>query len=1122
MQKIVGILFFFIAVGAISCKSKDTLFTKIDSSRSGIKFRNEIIENDSMNILDLENIYNGGGVGIADFNNDGLPDIYFTGNMVSNKLYLNEGKLKFKDITEAAGVGGEGKWARGVSIVDINNDGWQDIYISETILKDSLKRENILYVNQGLDKEGLPIFKNLAKEYGLNDNSHTTQAAFFDYDNDGDLDVYLAVNVFAQKDNPNNYRRKFINGEHPNTDRLYRNDWDPVKKHPVFTNVSRQAGILQEGFAHSVTVCDINLDGWKDVFVANDYLSEDLLWINNKNGTFTNHSKEYFKHTSYNAMGADVVDINNDGLSDVIELDMNPEDNYRKKTMLGPGKYQTYLYNNSYGYQYQYIRNCLHLNMGVGKEAADSLAHPLFGDIGFYSGVAETDWSWTPLVADFDRDGFRDMIITNGFPKDITDHDFMIYRNSTFAMNAKSEVLKQIPEVKISNYAFRNNGNLKFANLTKEWGLDEATFSNGASWSDLDNDGDLDVVINNINDEAMVYENNQAKKKKDHFLKIKLKGKDFNTGAFGSWIKLYYGKGQEQVYETNPVRGYLSSIENIPFFGLGDHNKIDSLIVIWPDNSMSKLLDVKVDQEIIINQSAANLVYSWETQTVPAKWFNDVVDSLRLNYMHQQKDVNDFAIQPLLPHKLSNYGPYMTSGDINKDGKEDFIIGSANGKPETIFFQLQNGEFKRQNLFNSAIGKELSVSDMGLQLFDADKDGDLDLYIARGGYEEKAGSVNYQDEFYINDGKGNFRIDTNALPVNYTSKSCVRTADYDNDGDEDIFVGGRVEPWHYPKAVSSIILRNDSGNGKIKFTDITKDVAPSLLNIGLVCDAVWADYNKDGWQDLIVAGEWMPITFLENNRGKLVNATANTGIANNTGWWNCITPGDFDNDGDIDFVAGNVGGNSFFSNDSVHPLKSYYHDFDKNGIFENITTKYLKDKEGAYREFTMQNRDDIIDQLPVLKKSFLSYKSFAEAQFSTLFKEEQVKESYQRAANYFSTSVIKNLGNGRFEILPLPVQAQLSSVFNTLVADYNADGNADMLLCGNDNGAEVFNGKLDAMNGLLLLGNGQCGFRFLSMKESGICIPGDAKSLISIKTNRYQSLIICSQHNGRLKAFAKK
>lgn len=715
----------------MSCRHK-TLFQKVSSSHSGIRFRNDIPENDSVNILDQSNVFNGGGVGIADFNNDGLPDIYFTGNAVPNKLYLNKGNLQFEDITSKARVDGEGKWSRGVSIVDINNDGLPDVYISCTFSKDSLKRENILYINQGLNKDGIPVFKDMAKEYGLNDNSYTTQAAFFDYDNDGDLDVYLAVNEITQYDKLNNYKKILKNGEHPSTGRLYRNDWDSAKGHPIFTNVSRQTGILQEGYSHSVNICDINQDGWKDIYVTNDFLSNNILYINNGDGTFTNHINDYFKHTAYNAMGSDIIDINNDGLSDVIELDMNPEDNYRKKTMLGPGNYQNILNNDYYGYQYQYVRNCLQLNMGKSFGNKDSLCHPVFSDIGFYAGIAETDWSWTPVVADFDNDGFRDLIITNGFPKDITDHDFMAYRNTAFAMNLKDKLLAQIPVIKISNYAFRNNGNLKFSNVTKDWGIDQPAFSNGAVAVDLDNDGDLDVVINNINDEAMVYENklNEQKDKPHHFLKVLLTGNTPNKDAFGSWIKIYYNNNKQQVYETNPVRGYLSSIPNSAFFGLGNVSIIDSLIIIWPNNTKQKLTDIKADQELTINQSESIEKYSWQQPAFKqGSIFHEINDSSNLNYIHEQKDVNDFAIQALLPHKLSEYGPCMAVGDVNHDGVEDLVIGGSPGKSAVIFFQKHNGKFERKNLIDSTDASLKLSDDTGILLFDTDGDDDLDIYM---------------------------------------------------------------------------------------------------------------------------------------------------------------------------------------------------------------------------------------------------------------------------------------------------------------------------------------------------------------------------------------------------------
>jgi len=1119
-MKRIAVGVWIVFIGLSSCK-ENTLFNKVKSSHSGINFSNDIPENDSINIIDLENVYNGGGVGIADFNNDGLQDIYFTGNRVSNKLYLNKGNFQFEDITAIAGVDGDGKWSRGVAVVDINNDGWQDIYVSATILKDSAKRENIFYINQGLNKQGIPVFKDLAGQYGLNDNSHTTQAAFFDYDNDGDLDVYLAINEIIKVDHPNRYRKILKKGEHPNTDKLFRNDWDSIKQHPVFTNVSKEAGITIEGYAHSVTVCDMNLDGWKDLYVANDYLSNNILYINNGNGTFTDRVKDYFKHTAANAMGADVVDINNDGLSDVIELDMNPEDNYRKKTMLGSGNYQNYINNDFYGYQHQYVRNCLQLNMGQCPGSNDSLSHPVFAEISFYSGVAETDWSWTPLVADFDNDGYRDIIVTNGFPKDITDHDFVAYRNSAFAMNSKEKLLEKIPVVKISNYAFRNNGNLKFSNATKEWGMDEPGFSNGAATADLDNDGDLDVIINNINDKATLYENtlNNKKDSAQHYLQIKLLGNAPNKDAFGAWVKIYTDGGGEQVYETNPVRGYLSSIQNIIFFGLGKETTVDSVIVIWLNHQRQKLTAVKADQQLLIKQSDARGMHAWtQPHNSGSSLFSEISDSLQLNYLNQQKDFNDFSIQRLLPHKFSQYAPPLAAGDINNDGLEDLIIGSGPEQSKIIFIQQSTGKFQKKKLVGDNQSNSL-VYDRGLQLFDADKDGDLDLYVSVGGYEAKTGSASYQDKFFINDGKGNFQMDSTALPLNHTSKSCVRIADYDKDGDPDLFVGGRVEPGSYPKPVSSYIYRNDSQKDRIRFTDVTKALAPSLQNAGLICDAIWTDYDKDGWPDLVLAGEWMPVTFLKNQKGKFSNETAITGISNKLGWWNCLTAGDFDQDGDTDYVAGNLGENSFLTKGEKLPVHDYYNDFDKNGIFESITTKYFKDKKGNYQEFTTHSRDEVADQMPFIKKKTLTYKGFAETPFDRLFTKKEQEGVLKLTANFFSSSFIKNLGNGKFEIIPLPALAQLAPVFGMVSGDFDRDGNLDLIVCGNDFGNEVFNGRLDALNGLMLKGNGKGEFNALSIRESGIYIPGNAPSMIELETKKGQGIVIAAQHSGNLRAF---
>jgi hypothetical protein len=859
---------------SISCNNERSfIFQLVSSGRSGIHFNNRIVENDSINPIDITNVYNGGGVAVGDFNNDGLQDVYFTGNLVSNKLYLNKGKFKFQDITKQAGVEGEGKWCRGVSVVDINNDGWLDMYVCATLLNKPKERENLLYINQGIDKDGVPKFRELGAEYGLNDTSHSTMAAFFDYDNDSDLDMYLVVNQIIKGDNPAVFRPKLTNGQHPSTGRLYRNDLNTTLKHPVFTNVTKEAGVTTEGFGHGVNIADFNKDGWKDIFVTNDFNSNDLLYINNHNGTFTDKAANYFKHTSANGMGQDVIDINNDGLSDVIELDMDPEDNLRKKMMLNASSYQSYQNSNYYGYQYQYVRNSLQLNQGPRVNQKDSIGDPVFSDIGFFSGVAETDWSWTPVVQDFDNDGNRDIIITNGFPKDVTDHDFIAFRRQSYSIASKKFVLEQIPQVKLPNYAFKNNGDLTFENTTQSWGITTPSFSNGAAYADLDNDGDMDMVVNNINDEAFVYENTLAVEKNtpQHYLNLILIGDSLNRNGLGTWIEIYYG-GKQQAYEQTPYRGYLSTIDMRPHFGLGHATKVDSVIIKWPGNKKQVLQNVNADQTITVNITQANQTFSWSQPVyAPNTLFTEITDSLGVHYQHEQKDFVDFNIQKLLPHKFSEYGPALAVGDVDGNGLDDIIAGGSIAYSPVALLQKTNGSFSEKSIMPDANYSTKQGDDRGVTLFDADADGDLDIYIASGGYETTPNSSRYQDVLYVNNGKGKFSVDSNALFKNLSSKSCARVADYDNDGDLDLFIAGRVEPGNYPKPVSSFIYRNDTKNGVIKFTDVTASMAKSLQNIGMVCDAVWTDFDNDGWQDLILAGEWMPITFIKNNKGNFEN-----------------------------------------------------------------------------------------------------------------------------------------------------------------------------------------------------------------------------------------------------------
>lgn len=1120
-----GFLLVAISLLCFSCK-QNKLFHTIGSDHSGIHFNNKIVETDSINPIDVTNIYNGGGVGIADFNNDGLPDIYFTGNMVSNKLYLNKGGLKFEDITEKAGVNGEGKWSRGVAVVDINNDGLQDMYVCASMDKNPEKRKNILYINQGLNKNGVPVFKDMAAAYGLDDTTHSTMAAFFDFDNDGDLDMYLVVNQIIKDINPATFRPKITDGSFPSTGRLYRNDWNDSLHHPVFTNITKQAGLTIEGYGHAVNIADFNKDGWKDIFVTNDFLSNDLLYINNHDGTFTDKATTYFKHTSANGMGQDVIDINNDGLSDVIELDMNPEDNYRKKMMLSSSGYQTFQNSDYFNYQYQYVRNSLQVNQGPRVSLHDSIGDPIFSDMGYFSGIAETDWSWCPVVADFDNDGFRDIIVTNGYPKDITDHDFVTFRQEASAVATKSFTLQQIPQVKLHKYAFHNNGNLTFDNVSNNWGFTVTNFSNGAAYADLDNDGDLDMIVNNINDEASLYENTlmDSKPKDKHYLSVKLSGDSMNKNGLGAWVELYYG-GKQQVYEETPYRGYLSSVQLNPHFGLGDVSVIDSVVVKWPNGSKQVLPKVAVDQTISISLSNAHETYNWSHPTyAPNTVFTEITDSLNIHYVHTQRDYVDFNIQKLLPHKFSEYGPSLASGDINGDGLDDIIAGGNNMQGATILLQQANGTFLQSALLKQAETPNKQLQDLGITLFDADGDGDLDLYVARGGYENKPNSDSYQDVFFKNDGKGNFTPDSLAIPINMTSKSCVRAVDYDNDGDLDLFIAGRVDPWNYPKPVSSFIYRNDSKNGIIKFTDVTNEVAKDLNNAGLVCDALFTDFDNDGWPDLIVTGEWMPLTFLKNDKGVFKSITAATGISNQVGWWNSIAAGDFDNDGDIDYVIGNLGQNSYYKATPQYPVSVYAKDFDNNGSYDAFPALYLpgSQEDQSKKEYPAQNRDDAVKQMIGFRARFTNYKSYAVATMDQLFTKEQMNGALIVRANNLSSVYCRNDGNGKFTITPLPLLAQVSALNGMVVDDFDGDGNLDIAINTNDYSTDVNVGRYDGLNGLLLKGDGKGNFKPQSMLESGICIQGNGKALVKLRGKNGQYLLAASQNRGPMKVYTLK
>ena len=1120
-----NLLFLLMPAVFVACHPDPVLFKKITPEQSGIQFINTIIENDSINPMDMDFLYNGGGVAAGDFNNDGLPDLYFTASTVSNKLYLNRGNMAFTDITSISKTGGENRWCNAASVVDINNDGWEDIYVCTTIKKDPEQRKNLLYVNQGLNNDGIPVFKEMAAAYGLADTSYSVHAAFFDYDNDGDLDMYLVTTQLARRSS-SSFGANKIPGAYADVDKLFSNDWNDSLQHPVFTDVSAAAGIAEHGFGLGVAIADINRDGWKDIYVSNDFFGSDLLYINNKDGSFTNKAKEYFKHTSQNAMGNDIADINNDGLADIITVDMNPEDNFRKKKNMNGNNY--FIYQNMiYGdYMLQYVRNTLQLNSGPVTGNDDSVQHPVFSDISFYTGTAETDWSWSPLIADVNNDGNRDILITNGYPRDVTDHDFISFRDRSVNLVSKQMLIDQMPQIKIPNYAFQNNGNLQFENATARWGMATASFSNGAVCIDLDNDGDLDYVVNNIKDKAFIYQNTirEAGGLHANYLEIQFRGDAKNKFGIGTWAEIYYNHGKKQVYENSPYRGYLSTGDTRAFFGLDNSMIIDSVIILWPGNRKQLFTHVPVNQVLVADRKNAEQVFQWDDSLLNTHaLFTDITRSAGINFVHQETDYIDFDKERLLPHKLSQYGPALAATDVNGDGLDDIFVGGSGDYPGKYFLQQPNGTFVEKNFPRATIADARRPENMGILLFDADGDGDPDLYCASGSNEFAANTKNYQDQFFLNNGKGEFVFDSSAvMPVNYTSKSCVKAADFDNDGDLDLFIGGRCLPGKYPMPVSSFIYRNDSKNGKIIFTDVTAELAGGLQNAGMVCDAIWTDFDNDGFVDLVITGEWMPVSFYKNNHGKFENINPNTGIADQIGWWNSLVAGDFDNDGDIDYVAGNLGQNSFFRASDQYPLKIYAKDFDNNGSLDAIVTTFLKDPLGAKREYTALNRDDIVNQLPGLRKQFPSYKDFANASIAQLFTTQQLQGAYTLQANNLKSCFIKNLGNGKFEMHSLPVMAQMAPLYGMVAGDFNNDGNLDIALAGNDFGNEVTNGRYDAFNGLLMLGDGQGNFAPQTISNSGLFLPGDAKAMVRLKDAGNHLLLAASQNRGPLKIFRSR